>query len=113
MRATRHCQTAAIRREGTGLFIALGNINYDVFCMGSSRDVMFRETGGVVVEESAEVRCLQERTLEEPAVLIMFSVTFCYIKVSKGLDFLEHMGMIRERYSSCSLSHNGIAEVQR
>jgi len=67
MRATRHCQTAAIRREGTGLFIALGNINYDVVCMGSSRDVMFRETGGVV-EESAEVRRLQETTLEEPAV---------------------------------------------
>lgn len=29
---------------------------------------MFRETGGAVVEESAEVKCLQERTLEEPAV---------------------------------------------
>ena len=38
------------------------------FCLGSLRDVMFRETGGVVVEESAKVRRLQERTLEEPAV---------------------------------------------
>lgn len=68
MRATRHCQTAAIRHEETGLFVALGNTNYYVFCMGSLRDVMFRETGGVVVEESAEVKCLQERTLGEPAV---------------------------------------------
>lgn len=29
---------------------------------------MFRETSGAVVEKSAEIRCLQERTLEKPAV---------------------------------------------
>lgn len=67
MRATRHCQTVASRHEGTGLFIVFESID-DVFCTGSLRDVMFRETSGAVVEKSAEIRCLQERTLEKPAV---------------------------------------------
>lgn len=68
MRATRHCQTAASKREGTGLFIAFENINYVVFQVGNLRDVMFRETGGTVVENSTAIRCLQERTLEKPEV---------------------------------------------
>lgn len=29
---------------------------------------MFREAGGTVVEKSTEIRCLQEGTLEKPAV---------------------------------------------
>lgn len=68
MRAARHCQAAANRDEGTGLLIAFESIDDDVFCMGNLRDVMFGETGGTVVEKSAEIRCLQERTLEKPAV---------------------------------------------
>ena len=38
------------------------------FCTGNLRDVMFGETGGTVVEKSAEVTFLQERTLEKPEV---------------------------------------------
>lgn len=68
MRATRHCQPAASRREGTGLFIAFENIHDDVLWVGNLRDVMFRETGGTVVEKPSEIGCLQEGTLEKPAV---------------------------------------------
>ena len=68
MRAARHCQTAASRHEGTGLLIAFASIDDDVFCIGNLRDVMFGETGRTVVEKSVQIRCLQERTLEKPAV---------------------------------------------
>lgn len=68
MRTTRHCQTAASRYKETGLFIAFENINYDVFCEGNLRDVVFREASGTVIEKSAEIRRLQERSLEKPAV---------------------------------------------
>lgn len=66
MRATR--QTAASRHEGTGLFLAFKNTDDDVFCMRYLRDVMFRETGGTFIQKPMEIKCLQERTLEEPAV---------------------------------------------
>lgn len=59
---------AASRHQETGLFIAFENTLYDVFCLGNLRDVMFRETAGTVVERSMEIRCLQGRTLEKPAV---------------------------------------------
>lgn len=68
MRAARHCQTAANRHERTGLLIAFESFDNEVFCTGNLRDVMFRETGGTVVEKSAEIRFLQERTLEKPEV---------------------------------------------
>lgn len=68
MRAARHCQTAANRREGTGLLIGFESTDDDAFCTENLRDVMFGETGGTVVEKSAEIGCLQERTLEKPAV---------------------------------------------
>ncbi|XP_034496728.1 phosphatidylcholine transfer protein [Ailuropoda melanoleuca] len=41
---------------------------WDGYVEGNLRDVMFGETGGTVVEKSVEIGCLQERTLEKPAV---------------------------------------------
>lgn len=68
MRATRHCPTSTSRPERIRLVTAFENINYDMSRVRNLRDVMFRETGGAVAEKSAEIRCLQERTLEKPAV---------------------------------------------
>lgn len=56
------------RQKGTELHTALGTTSDDIWRKKSLRNVMSREVSSSPVENSADIRCLQERTLEKPAV---------------------------------------------
>lgn len=56
------------RQEGTELHEASEPTCDDLWQMKILRDVMSREISSSPVENSADIRCLQERTLEKPAL---------------------------------------------